>query len=110
MSKKIEISGSKLADFTSIKRPTLMELKAKYEHLREKLFYRTSSEEYLIKPHSRRRHLLQDPNRVGVQRSTGGPNRRGNHIRLGCSCRKGLRRQHMHVYQGDKRLRDTVLL
>ena len=48
MSKKIEISRSKLADFTSIKRPTLMELKAKYEHLREKLFHRTSSEEYLI--------------------------------------------------------------
>ena len=48
MSKKIEISGSKLADFTTIKRPTLMELKAKYEHLREKQFYRTSSEEYLI--------------------------------------------------------------
>ena len=36
MSKKIEITGSKLADFTSIKRPTLMELKTKYEHLREK--------------------------------------------------------------------------
>ena len=48
MIKKIEITRSKLADFTSIKRPTLMELKAKYEHLREKMLYRTSSEEYLI--------------------------------------------------------------
>ena len=108
MSEKKENTGSKLADFISIKRATLMELKAKYEHLHEKMFYRTSREGVPNSPHSRRRHLLQDPNRVGVQRSTGGPNRRGNHIWLGCSCRKGLRRQHMHVYQADKRLRDTV--
>ena len=48
MSEKIENTGNNLADFTSIKRATLMELKAKYEHLREKRFYRISSEEYLI--------------------------------------------------------------
>ena len=48
MSEKIENTGSNLADFTSIKRATLMELKAKYEHLREKMFCRISSEEYLI--------------------------------------------------------------
>ena len=48
MSEKIEITGSKLADFIRIKRATLMELKAKYEHLHEKMFYRTSREEYLI--------------------------------------------------------------
>lgn len=48
MSEKIENTGNNLADFTSIKRATLMELKAKYEHLREKMFYRISSEEYLI--------------------------------------------------------------
>ena len=46
VSEKIEINGSKLADFTIIKRPTLTELKVKYEHLRGKMFYRTSSEEY----------------------------------------------------------------
>ena len=46
VSEKIEITVSKLADFTIIKRPTLMELKMKYEHLRGKMFYRTSSEEY----------------------------------------------------------------
>lgn len=48
MSEKKENTGSKLADFISIKRATLMELKAKYEHLHEKMFYRTSREEYLI--------------------------------------------------------------
>lgn len=46
VSEKIEITGSILADFTIIKTPTLMELKVKYEHLRGKMFYRTSSEEY----------------------------------------------------------------
>ena len=46
VSEKLEIIGSKLADFTIIKRLTLMELKAKYEHLCGKMFYRTSSEEY----------------------------------------------------------------
>ena len=45
MSDKIENTGSNLADFTSIKRVTLMELKTKYEHLREKMFYRTPSKE-----------------------------------------------------------------
>lgn len=48
MSEKKENTGSKLADFISIKRATLMELTAKYEHLHEKMFYRTSREEYLI--------------------------------------------------------------
>ena len=46
VSEKIEITGSILADFTIIKTPTLMELKVKYEDLRGKMFYRTSSEEY----------------------------------------------------------------
>ena len=32
-SKKIEITGSKLTDFTTIKRPTLSELKEKYQHV-----------------------------------------------------------------------------
>ena len=45
---KVEITGSKLADFTTIRRPTLAELKAKYQHVEGKLFYRTASEEYPI--------------------------------------------------------------
>ena len=49
VSEKIVITRSKLADFTIRKRPTLMELKAKHEHLRGKMFYRTSSsKEYPI--------------------------------------------------------------
>ena len=51
---------------------------------------------------------LQDPNREGVQRSTAGLNRWGNHILLGCSWQKGLHRQHIYVYQGDKGLWETV--
>ena len=47
-SEKIEIIGSKLADFTTIKRPTLSELKEKYQHVQGKMFYRTASEEYPI--------------------------------------------------------------
>ena len=47
-SEKIEITGSKLTDFTTIKRPTLSELKEKYQHVQGKMFYRTASEEYPI--------------------------------------------------------------
>ena len=106
VSEKIEINGSKLADFTIIKRPTLMELKVKYEHLRGKMFYRTSSEEYpnhLILGDStyckirtervskvyRRTQSLRDPHLVGLFMAES--------------------RQHMHVHQEDKRLRKTVL-
>ncbi|XP_068738985.1 uncharacterized protein [Montipora capricornis] len=45
---KIEITGGKLADFTTIKRPTLTELKEKFQHVQGKMFYRTASEEYPI--------------------------------------------------------------
>ena len=47
-SEKIEITGSKLTDFTTIKRPTLSELKEKYQHVQGKMFYRTASEGYPI--------------------------------------------------------------
>ena len=47
-SEKIEITGSNLADFTTIKRPTLTELKEKFQHVQGKMFYRTASEEYPI--------------------------------------------------------------
>ena len=45
---KIELAGSKLADFTTIKRPSLTELKTKYPHMQGKMFYRTESEKYPI--------------------------------------------------------------
>jgi hypothetical protein len=44
----IEITGTEMPDFTTVKRPTFIELKEKYEHLREKTFYRSESEEYPI--------------------------------------------------------------
>ena len=47
-SEKIEITGSKLTDFTTIKRPTLTELKEKFQQVQGKVFYRTASEEYTI--------------------------------------------------------------
>lgn len=45
---KIEVTGSKMPDFTVVKRPTLEELKEKYSHARDKKFYRTANEEYPI--------------------------------------------------------------
>ena len=48
VSEKIEITGSKLTNFTTIKRPTLSELKEKYQHVQGKMSYRTASEEYPI--------------------------------------------------------------
>ena len=47
-SENIEITGTEMPDFTTVKRPTFIELKEKYEHLREKTFYRSESEEYPI--------------------------------------------------------------
>jgi hypothetical protein len=47
-SENIEITGTEMPDFTTVKRPTFTELKEKYEHLREKTFYRSESEEYPI--------------------------------------------------------------
>ena len=47
-SEQIEITGSEIADFTTVRRPTVRELKAKYEHARDKKFYMTADEEYPI--------------------------------------------------------------
>ncbi|XP_048575296.1 uncharacterized protein LOC116604510 [Nematostella vectensis] len=44
----LEVTGSQMVDFTTIKRPTIAELKAKHAHMRDKSFYRTASEEYPI--------------------------------------------------------------
>ena len=42
---KIELAGSKLADFTTTKRPS-EELKTKYPHMQGEMFHRTESEKY----------------------------------------------------------------
>ena len=47
-SEQIEITGSEMADFTTVRRPTIRELKSKYEHARDKQFYMTVNEEYPI--------------------------------------------------------------
>ena len=47
-SETIEITGTEMPDFTLVKRPTFIELKEKYEHVRGKTFYRSESEEYPI--------------------------------------------------------------
>ncbi len=44
----LEIAGSGVTDFTTVKRPTLKELKERYEHARDKQFYMTAKEEYPI--------------------------------------------------------------
>lgn len=47
-SEHVEITGSEMSDFTTIRRPTLQEFKEKYKHVQGKTFYRTASEEYPI--------------------------------------------------------------
>ena len=37
-SEQIEIIASELADFTTVRRPIIGELKSRYEHARDKLF------------------------------------------------------------------------
>ena len=48
MSERVEITGSKMADFTTMRRPNVKKLKTRYEHARDKQFYVTASEEYPI--------------------------------------------------------------
>lgn len=40
---EIEVTGSKLPDFTTVKRPDIRELKLKYDHTKDKMFYMTES-------------------------------------------------------------------
>ena len=47
-SEQVEITGSKMEDFTTVRKPTVKELKTKYEHTRDKQFYMTATEEYPI--------------------------------------------------------------
>lgn len=54
-------------------------------------------------------HLLQDQDGTSVLRQTGGSNRWGNHIWLGCSWWERIRRQQMHVCERDWRVWKTLL-
>ena len=40
---RIEVTGSKLSDFTTVNRPAISELKKKYEHMKNKTFYYTEN-------------------------------------------------------------------
>ena len=45
---EIELTGSRLADFTTVRRPDMNQLKLKYSHTQDKRFYMTSEGEYQI--------------------------------------------------------------
>ena len=45
-SEKIELTGSEMPDFTTVRRPKLMDLKSKYEHVADKKFYMKHGDEY----------------------------------------------------------------
>ncbi len=40
---RIEVTGSELPDFITVKRPDICELKLKYEHTKDKTFYFTEN-------------------------------------------------------------------
>ena len=46
-SENIEIAGAEMTDFTTIKRPTFVKLKQKYQHIRGKTFYRIKGRDIL---------------------------------------------------------------
>ncbi|XP_028405760.1 uncharacterized protein LOC114528332 [Dendronephthya gigantea] len=43
---KIELTGSNMPDFTTVKRPNLVDLKSKYKHITDKKFYMKHGDEY----------------------------------------------------------------
>ena len=45
---RIEVIGTKMPGFTTIQRPNLTTIKWKYEHARDKRFYRKPGDEYQI--------------------------------------------------------------
>ena len=45
---EVEFTGSKLADFTTVRRPDMNQLKLKYSHTQDKRFYMTSTGEHQI--------------------------------------------------------------
>ena len=47
-SEKIQVTGTKLRDFTTIRRPDINKLKEQYEHTKDKRFYKQIGDEYPI--------------------------------------------------------------
>ena len=45
---RIQVTGTKMPDFTTIRRPDLTTLKQRYEHTRDKRFYKKAGDEYQI--------------------------------------------------------------
>ena len=43
---RVELTGSKMSDFTTVRRPKLSDLKSKYGHAADKRFYMKQSDEY----------------------------------------------------------------
>ena len=48
-SEKIELTGSKLSDFTTVHHPKLRDLKSKYKHTADKGFYMNQGDEYQMR-------------------------------------------------------------
>ena len=47
-SEKIQLTGTKLRDFTTVRRPDINQLKEQYEHTKDKRFYKQIGNEYPI--------------------------------------------------------------
>ena len=47
-SEKIQVTGTKLQDFTTVQRPDINKLKEQYEHTKDKRFYKQIGDEYPI--------------------------------------------------------------
>ena len=45
-SETVELTGSKMPDFTTVRRSNLIDLKSKYEHVADKKFYTQRGDEY----------------------------------------------------------------
>ncbi len=63
-SENIEVTGTDMLDFTTVKRRTFIELKEKYEHIRGKTFYRSPEAPHPC--HIGRCYVLQSTNRPSL--------------------------------------------
>ena len=81
-SEKIQVTGTKLRDFITVRRPDINKLKEQYEHTKDKRFYKQIGDEYPIHV-IRRQYLLSNTNRRSIQGTTGRPNCGRNDLWLG---------------------------
>ena len=65
---RIQVTGTKMPDFTTIRRPDLTTLKQRYEHTRDKRFYKKPGDEY-----QSRIEEMASGNRNGMDGQHGGP-------------------------------------